>query len=481
MNKKKIFIIYPPSGKINREERCQQHFKDYLRLMNLPPVDLLYLAAIAEKAGYIVKIKDYGISNQKIEDFIADLKEFIPDYLLFDVSLPSIESDLSLCTVTKQFSPSTKIIAKGFSFGYDSKDLMSRFPELDYAIKGEPELTLEDFLSNENIESIDGLIWRKNSEIIENKDRNLLDDLDYLPFPARHLIDNSKYKRPDDNKSLTVIRVEKGCPYSCFFCMVESISGKTPRYRTPDNIIKEINECVEKYKIHNFIFWADLFIFNKEWVKSLCNKILESKLKISWSATTRANTIDFELAKLMKKSGCKYICMGIESGNQNILDKMNKQIEIEQVKKSHKILKKAGLKTLTHYIIGLPWETEKTINDTIKFSVELNSDFASFNIAMPFPKTKYYDYAVKEGLLESCSSSYNEMYSESYYLPAINTNHLDKSEILKLYKKALKNFYLRPSHILKTTLNCSSLSVICSYFKILAGFINDNSRDENAL
>jgi len=474
MGKKKIFIIYPPSGKITREERCQQHFKDYLRLMNLPPNDLMYLAAISEKVGYMAKIKDYGLNNQLVDDFIIDLKEFMPDYILFDVCLPSTDNDLSLCQIIKQFSPSTKIIAKGFSFSYAAKNLMEKYPDLDYAIKGEPELTLEELLSDKNLDNIDGLIWRNSTGIIENNNRNLLEDLDYLPFPARHLIDNTKYKRPDNNKPLAVIKVEKGCPYSCFFCLIDSISGKKIRYRDTDNIIKEIKECVEKYRIYNFIFWADLFVFDKEWVKNLCDKIIEAKLNISWSATTRINTLDYELAKLMKKSGCKYICMGIESGNQDILDKMNKQINLDQVKEVHKMLKKTGLKTLTHYIIGLPWETEETINETIKFSIELNSDFASFNIATPFPETKFYDYAVKEGLLEDSDKSYNEMYADSYYLPAIKTEHLDKDKILKLYKKAIKSFYLRPSHLIKTLLSFSSIPAVYSYLKLTFNLMKEN-------
>lgn len=474
MHEKKIFIIYPPSGKMNREERCQQHFKEYLKLMTLPPSDLMYLAAISEKAGYIAKIKDYGLNNQTLDDFIIDLKEYIPNYLIFDVSLPSLKNDLGICAIIKKFSPLTKIIAKGFSFSYDAQNLMKKYPELDYAIQGEPEYTLEELLMGQDLKTINGLIWRDSDKIIENPQRKLLEDLDCLPFPARHLIDNTKYIRPDNNKSLAVVRVEKGCPHGCFFCLVESLSGKTIRYRTHDNIIKEVKECIEKYQIHNFVFWADLFIFDKEWVKTLCKKIIEENLKISWSATTRVSTIDYETALLMKKSGCKYVCMGIESGNQDILNKANKQLDLSQAKKVHKMLKKLGLKTLTHYIIGLPWETEETINDTIKFAIELNSDFASFNIATPFPETKFYNYAIEKNLLDNGSDNNSDIYSDSYYIPSINTQHINKDKVFELYKKAIKSFYLRPSHIIKTLFDFSSISALCSYLKIVLNIIREN-------
>lgn len=469
MNKPKIFLIYPPSGKMNREERCQQHFKEYLKLMALPPTDLMYLAAIAEEIGFEAKIKDYGLNNQNVETFIKDLKEYNPDFLVLDVSLPSLKNDLSLCEIIKKTLPSTKIIAKGFSFKYNAENLMTKYPALDYAIQGEPELTLKELLLKNDLSKINGLIWRDGNKIIQNPDRELLEDLDSLPFPSRHLIDNTLYRRPDNNKPLAVVRVEKGCPYGCFFCLVDSIAGKKPRHRTVDNVIKEIKECVEKYQICNFVFWADLFIFDKKWVKELCLKIIEENLKISWSATTRANTIDSETVKLMKKSGCKYVCMGIESGNQEILEKANKQIDLKQVKEAHKIIKEQGLKTLTHYIIGLPWETEETINDTIKFAIELNSDFASFNIATPFPQTKFHDYVIKEGLLENKHNS--DIYSESYYIPSIKTKYISEDKILKLYKKALKKFYLRPLHIIKTLMDCSSVKIIYSYISIIFNLI----------
>ena len=220
MTKNKILIVYPPSGNINREERCQQHFKEYLKLMNLPPTDLLYLAAISEKAGYDVKVKDYGQNNQTIKDFVEDLRLYLPNYVIFDVSLPSLVDDLNLCEENNENSPSTKIIAKGFPFKVDAKGIMAKYTKLDYAIKGDAEHTVYEFLLNKVLSDIDGLVWRSGNVIIENISKKVCGNLDDLPFPARHLIDNTKYTRPDNNKPLAVIRVEKGCPHGCFFCLV---------------------------------------------------------------------------------------------------------------------------------------------------------------------------------------------------------------------------------------------------------------------
>ncbi len=149
--------------------------------------------------------------------------------------------------------------------------------------------------------------------------------MDNLPFPARHLVDNSIYKRPDNGQVQGVIKVSRGCPYHCFFCLATPVSGAKVRMRSAENIIAEIKECVEKYNIKNFLFWSDIFNINRDWTIDLCKKIIESGLKITWSANTRANTMDDEMASYMYKSGCRLVSIGVESGSQEILDNIGKK------------------------------------------------------------------------------------------------------------------------------------------------------------
>lgn len=173
------------------------------------------------------------------------------------------------------------------------------------------------------------------------------------------------------------------------FCLATPVSGPKVRVRSAENIIAEIKECVEKYNIRNFLFWSDIFNFNREWTLNLCNKIIESGLKITWSSNTRADTMDDEMAAIMYKSGCRLVSIGVESGSQKMLDNIGKKITLDDIRNTVKILKKNKIKIYNYFVIGLPWETEETVEETIKFAIELDSNFISFYTATPLPGTKF--------------------------------------------------------------------------------------------
>lgn len=458
-NKKKILLIYPPSPVLNREDRCQQPTKELIVIPPLPPTDLMYLAAISEKCGLSAIIKDYSQGG----DYEKDLREFSPDYLLINVAMPTLENDLKALDIAKEICPNIKTIAKGATFLTLAKEILEKSNSLDMAIIGEAEYTLKEILEEKNPPEILGLCYRSDAEIIQNEFRPFIDNLDELPFPARHLVDNSIYRRPDNNKVQATIKVSRGCPFHCFFCLATPTSGSKVRKRSAENIIAEIKECVEKYGITNFLFWSDIFDIDKDWTMNLCRKIIESGLKITWSANTRADTADFEMAKLMYKSGCRLVSIGVESGSQYMLDKMGKNITLDDVRKTVKLFKKAGIRIYNYFVIGLPWESEETVEDTIKFAIELNSDFISFYTATPLPGSKFYDYARENNLFDNETN-----FENAYFYPAVNTHNLSKERVFELHKSALKRFYLRPRYILKMLFKIRSFAEIKSYFT--AGF-----------
>jgi len=168
-------------------------------------------------------------------------------------------------------------------------------------IFGEAEETLREILEEKPKNEILGLYYRDDLLINFTGVIPFIENLDEIPFPARHLVDNTIYRRPDNNKVQAVIKVSRGCPFHCFFCLATPVSGAKVRRRSVENIIAELKECVEKYNITNFLFWSDIFNIDKEWTLNLCNTIIESGLKITWSANTRADTADLEMAQMMYK------------------------------------------------------------------------------------------------------------------------------------------------------------------------------------
>ena len=448
--------MYPPSPVMNREDRCQQPTENLLVIPPLPPVDLMYLASIAEQAGCEAKIADYSLGG----DMEKDLAEFKPDYIVANVATPTFKSDMAALKKAKEIMPHSKIIVKGAVFLTYNTNAIYENQFLDYVIIGEAELTLKDILDNVPDNEISGLCYKSNMQGVKNKARKFNEDLDALPIPARHLVDNNLYRRPDNGKVQAVIKVSRGCPFHCFFCLATPVSGLKVRMRSVDNIIAEIKECIEKYNIKNFLFWSDIFDIDKNWTTALCRRIIDEKLNIVWSANTRADTISQEMADLMYKSGCRLMSIGVESGSQMILDNIGKRLKLDTIRKAVKILKKAKIKIYNYFVIGLPWETEETVEETVKFAIELDSDFISFYTATPLPGSRFYDYALKEKLFDTTTS-----YSEAYYYPVIRTHILSKEKVFELHKQAVKRFYLRPGFILRTLFRLRSFTEFKNYFR----------------
>ena len=455
-NKKgRVLLIYPPSPVINREDRCQQPTKELLVIPPLPPTDLMYLASIAESCGFEAIIRDYSQGG----NFEADLKEFQPNYLVANIATPTFKSDMMAVQHAKEIVPSICTIVKGAPFLTYNTNTIYENPLIDYVIMGEAELTLKDILDGVPDNEILGICYRENFQPVKNDKRPFIDNLDILPFPARHLVDNSIYRRPDNGKVQAVVKVARGCPFHCFFCLATPVSGTKVRTRSPENIVAELKECVEKYNIRNFLFWSDIFNFDREWTLELCQKIIESGLKITWSSNTRADTMDDEMAKMMYKSGCRLVSIGVESGSQKMLDNIGKKITLDDIRNTVKILKKNKIKIYNYFVIGLPWETEETVEETIKFAIELNSNFISFYTATPLPGTKYFAYAMMNKLVEG-----NLDFRSAYYEPVVRSEHLSKERIFELHKQAVKRFYLRPKFILKTLLSLRSFAEVKNYF-----------------
>lgn len=487
--KKKILLIYPPSPIMNREDRCQQPLKELLVIPPLPPMDLMYMAAVAEAIAepyyYEVKIVDYslerrqdvkmcrGVENKEKECssthprihasqyLIDDLEDFKPDYLVINIASTSFEADLSIANIAKEILPNVVVIVKGAHFLTYNTDVLYKYKSVDLVIVGEAEDTLKEILEGKEYSLIRGLCYRDGFVAKYTGKRPFIKNLDKLPFPARHLIDNNQFRRPDNNKVQATIKVSRGCPFHCFFCLATPVSGTKVRVRSAENIIEEIRECVDTYGIRNFLFWSDVFNFDREWTIDLCEKIIDSGLKITWSSNTRADTADEEMAELMYESGCRLVSIGVESGSQYILDKIGKKVTIDQIRDTVKIFRNAGIKVYNYFVIGLPWDNEETIEDTIDFAIELDSDYASFYTATPLPGTRFYKFADDNNLFSGTDS-----WSESYYSPVVKTMCLSKEKILELHKEAIKRFYIRPRFILRTISNIRSFTELKNYFDV---------------
>ena len=412
-----------------------------------PQTGLAYLAANVQ-SSHNIKIIDAIAQEYNFNNLITIIKNFRPKVIVIHTTTPTFNND---ATVLNRIKKELKNTIIGFVGNHVSNTVKPSLQNsiADFILVNEPELTFQDLIINlsNDWKKIPGLAYRKSQKIIINKPRKNLKNLDNLNFPARNLLHNNKYKMIlTNNEVFATVIPSRGCPFSCIFCRVGYPWGKKFRQRSVDNVLDEIKEIRTKYSIRNIVFMADTFTLEKKWVMDLCNKILQNKLDINWLCNSRADTIDQEMVNVMKKAGCSLISFGIESGNQQILDKSKKNLDLRKAKHVINITKKQGIRTFAYFILGLPGENKKTINQTIKFAKKLDPDYVNFHLATPHPGTELATIAHKKKWI--IDNQY-EHYDQSGKYSVLKTNNLSSKQILRAQKRAMREFYLRPKIILK--------------------------------
>lgn len=458
---RKAFIIYPPTGLYMRDDRCQAPVNGMTSQPARAPLDLAYMASVLEEAGIVCTIRDYPAESLGWSDFKSDLRNLDTDCLVISVTTPTLEKDLFACTIAKQMKPDILTVAKGGHCMYKDEEVMKRFKDLDVAVRGESEIAVKELILAADRSTVGGITYRSDSKVTRNPDRPFLRDLNIIPFPARHLLNNGLYTTPDTKEAITIIDTARGCPHKCVYCLVPLVNGREVRMRSPQRIVDEIEECVNKYKIRNFFLRADTFTWDKDWVIEICSQIIKRRLKIRWGTNSRVDTVCEERLAWMKKSGCWVIGFGVESGNQQILDRMKKQATLESARIAMKLCNKYNIRKYLLFMIGLPWDNLESVRDTIRFAKELDGDFVDFNVAYPLPGTELYEIAKQHSLFEEGSLG-----KGNYALPIMRTMYLSVEELARLRRLSLSSFYFSPKFIVKTLAkNDISFKVIINYLR----------------
>lgn len=456
---KKALLIVPPTGKYIREERCQTPIEELHTVALRPPMDLLYMAGSLEPENVECKIVDFPAHDLNWQDMRQMLQEFQPDALILSITTPTLPDDMKAAALAKELNPEIITITKGAHFIHLDCESLNLYPQLDIIMRGEYEETVRELATGRTWVEVRGITHRMNGEPVRNTDRPYIQDIDTIPFPARHLIDNTPYFRPDTGVLQATIVTSRGCPFPCVYCLAQPVSGKKARNRTPENVIAELKECVEQHGITDFLFRSDLFTANKQWVIKLCKAIQQENLNIQWSCNSRVDTINEEMLHEMKAAGCWLISFGVESGDPDMLEKMKKMVDFDKIEPAINLCRKVGVKSSVYFLIGLPWENRETFERTKEFAKKLDPDFIEFFYSYPFHGTEFYRIAVEEGLLKE-----GEFPKESYNHPAIPTKYLSIEELRPLRKEALKAFYLRPRFIFRTLAKNPSPTVLKNYF-----------------
>lgn len=434
------------------------------------PIGLMYIAAVLQKSDYKVEILDafMAATFQKNGDAISvgmpfeQIKQEInskkPD--IVGISGPftcQIENSVKVSNLAKEVNPDIWTVIGGPHVTLVPREFLEEAKNVDIAVMGEGEYAMLDiaqaFEGKKQLSEVKGIAYRQNDEVVVNQQRPFIENLDELPYPVYDLVDMEQYLNPKNigyrsfqDRAISMI-TSRGCPFNCCFCAVHLHMGQKFRAHSAEYVLNHIQYVVNKFKVKNIFFEDDNLTLDIKRFEAICDGIIERKIKIGWETPNgvRADCLNLELLKKMKRSGAKSIFVGVESGDQQILDNVIcKSLDLNRVVEFAKDAKKIGLKTGAFYIIGFPGETKENMQRTVNFALELKRKYDVgmhlFAATPSYGTCLYEECKAKSYLPENLSWNSFAQARQAKGMPLITTNEFTPAEVKEIAAKALAEY-----------------------------------------
>ena len=424
----KAVIVIPPLPKgVLRESVCVS-----------PPLNAPYLAASLREAGHSVSIVDAPPHRLNAKGVAEEVAARRPDFVGITSLTQTYPSSLEVAAEIRRAVPEVPIATGGPHATFCADETFLRSP-ITIVIRGEGEQTIVDVANRleagEDLSGVQGVTYRTPSgQIIANDDRPFIADLDSLPFPAYDLLPLNLYGVLGGRK-IFLLQSSRGCPYGCSFCVMYRMDGKHFRARSAKSVSDEI-ELLKGLKADSFSFCDDIFTLDKKRVGALCDEIISRGLDVPWDCQTRADALDDGVLERMKRAGCQLMCIGVESGSQEILDRMHKRTTVDQNIEAIRKIQAAGIAASSSIIIGYPGETRESFTDSINFVKKAKPDIAFLNIATPFPGTPLFDEIFPNGLQEP-----SDWQKFDVTTPVFETPTMSKAELSAARREFYNSWY----------------------------------------
>lgn len=423
---KNIILINPPFPHCHARYNTQYY---------TPPLGLLQIAAQLEKRGYIVKIIDMAVLDLKPYHIIEYIRKMNINPYIIGISCNmtfTAAGSLRIADIIKDVFPFTEIILGGNHATFCYEEILKSEKSIDYINLYEGEIVfpnLCDFLIHGgDIECCKGIAYKnERGQIIKTEPQDRVGNLNDLEFPAYHLINMDLYNEVMKG----IVMTSRGCPHKCIYCSTAKFNGNV-YYYSVDKVIENIKRLVNEYHLKHITFGDDAFTINKARTLQLCERLKQEQFGISWSCNTRVDMVDEEIFTSLKEAGCTDILFGIESTSNQVLDRVSKRFHFEDVRKSVNIAKKVGIRIKQNFIIGLPFETQETLEDMRSFIKETNPEVVEFCILCLFPGTDLYVSAKEYGI-----TNFKVPWEELQLIkPGLETNWLTQEQLLDNYIKS---------------------------------------------
>ncbi len=429
-----------------------------------PPLGLCYLAAVLEKEGHTVRIIDAEFEDLNTEKIVSRIKKHKTDIVGLTCVTPTLDNTLEISEKIKEYDTDLLTIIGGPHISADPIATIMH-DNFDIGIIGEGEKTIVELADKiargHELKNIDGIIYKDDGKIIQANPRRLIEDLDSLPLPSRHLLPDIRkyipYSKNYKRLPSTTMVTSRGCPYNCVFCD-KHVFGSRYRQQSAERVLEEINVLVDDYGIKEIFFTEDTFTLDNKRVEKICELMKQNKIDITWNCCTRVDLVSQELLKNMKNAGCWHIYYGIESGSQTILDKLQKGITLDQIKNAIKWSDNVGIFTLAVFMINNPAETKETIEETIRFSKSIPLTEIGVLMNTPFPNTEFEKICRDYGHFEQQDKTKINLWEPVFIPKGLTREYLEKRR-----KEFYREFFFRPSALWRSIRQIRGWSDISRY------------------
>ena len=470
----KILLVIPPDKNTLVMEAPNEVYEEFGAY---PPLGLMYLAACIRKFSkhrHDVRILDCDTDKLDFKELEKHIMGYKPDVVGVTAYSPIIYDSWQTLKLAKRIDKKIITIMGGHHSDIYPKETIN-LGDIDYIVLGEGEYILPKLLDaleeNEDPKKISGLVFKNRGNISVTGGPGFIENLDELPLPARDLVDWKKHQCVLGRENVVAtIMSSRGCPYRCTFCY-KPLKARAWRFRSAGNIVKEIEQCY-KLGIREIFFFDDNFSVDIKRVEAICDEIMKRKLKINWSFRGRVNTLTYNMLLKCKKAGCHRIHFGVETGTDEGLRKIKKDITTETVRKAFRLCRKAGIVTIANFMIGLPGEKKRDMFRTVDFANSIGADYAEFQIITPYPKTELYEEGIKKGVFKT--DFWKEFAKKPYpgFELQVWNEYYSRNELFKILDECLKRFYFNPGRIIKIAFSIRSFKELKTKIRSGLALIN---------
>lgn len=418
--------------------------------INPPPLFQMIAAAAVKQIGHQVRLWDAPAQRLDLIDLLEELHIWQPDLAVVNSSTPSIDHDLGFIDHLRERQPATKTMLVGPHATVFWRELIEQKAALDFIGIGEYDFLIRDLCAaGFEPSGLAGIAYRDRAGQTCSRPTAPKYDLDLLPWPDYSLVELERYHEflfPLRQRPIATIMTSRGCPFHCSFCLYPQVMfGHALRQRSISNVIAEIQHLVEQYGVRFIYFEDDTFTADWRRVREMCQALIESKVNVSWGCLGRVSGASLDNLKLMRKAGCYLIKFGVESGEQDLLDKARKGFSIDEIEQAFHNTHRVGMYSHATVMFGFPGDTAQTIATTHKFLRHISPDYVQFSICIPFPGTKLYDSCLTSKLLAyDCWEDFDGAWGG-----VIETEYLTRAEVRAAVLNGYKQYYLRFAYLMK--------------------------------